>query len=266
MSFFAQLFGGGQQQQQQDGASLPQVQQQSVQQQQSAQVSDANNPKNLETANPSVPAQVTAGDPSQQPVKSPIEQMTELLQNSKKPAAADQQDKFFNLDTEKLNNLVGAMDFTSGIPQETMAKFQQGDVGAMMEIMQAMQRNAVSSTLQMSTRLVEQGTKHASEQLSKTLPTQIMQQNVTTQLLQDNPYATPFANMIVEGLSRTNPNMNATQLQAQAGDILNKFADSIVQHAKSKEAATQPQQSQQQNQPQDFMQLLGLTDSSRSLF
>ena len=263
MSFFSSIFGGAQQPAQQPAEQATQ-QQTPPQPQQQPQISDANNPQNLQGGN-NTTAQISQGDPSQQQAKSPIEQLTEIMQNSQKPAQ-QQPDNFFNLDPARVQEIVSTMDFTAGIPQETMQAFQQGDVKAMMSIMQAMQRNAVASSLQMSNKLVEHGTKHASSQLQQTLPSQIMKQNVTESLLADNQYAAPFAAMIVDGLAKTNPNLNQSQLQAQAEGILNKFADSVAQHIQSKQPAPQSQSNQQVNQQQDFMQLLGLNDNSRPLF
>jgi len=215
---------------------------------------DLNAPANLNPNSPTT-ATISNNDPANVPAKTPIDQLTELMQTATKPPS-NERDAFFQPDPDQLKKVVASINTLEGISPELMQKAQSGDGSAFMEVMQKMQQNSMTGMLHMANKLVEVGAQHTADKLSKSLPISIARQTATDSILADNPYAAPFAALIVNGLQQSNPNQSPNQLQQQANDLLTKFVETAMQHKASKE----PAQPQDQNNPAgndtDFMKVL----------
>lgn len=118
--------------------------------------------------------------PQQQPAPSsqqtPLDKFTDLFKNDpdEKPNPDDPNAPIWNIDPAKLQEQAQQLNFASDEKVQELAQTAlKGDSAALLELMNAVTRNAYVQSAQLSGMLSEKATKTGVDRLTKTLPGQI---------------------------------------------------------------------------------------------
>ena len=258
--FFSNLFGRSAQTQQQ------QAPQQSQQQQQQPSATSLGLPSNATVPNPQgnnpngLPGgqqqqqqgqqtgldqnQLQQSQGQQQQQQSPVDALSSLLNN--KPTQQQNAQDFFAISPEQISGISQRAAYGNTIPAPIMQEFQQDPVATLPKILDHVTQSMMRDMVPMIAKMTQAGTSHISNQLRTELPQSIGRQQAVDSLVQQNPMMKPFADLLVSNMQQKNPNMSASEIQTQAGKLLNDFMD----YATSTRAQqTQQQQQQQQQNP-----------------
>ena len=232
------MFGNLFKPQQQQGQQQQQFNQQNPNPGQNPQGSVQNLPQDSSNINQQGNQQMQQ---QQAPAKSPIDELTELFQNTNNQAGNGS--NFFDVKPEQLQAITSKADFFQGMDPQLMQGMDPNQVKVMNTAMQQM----MQQMLPLMVGITKTGGEHFSKQLSTELPQKMNAQSATQQFISSNPAAKPFANMMIQALQAKNPNMSPQELQGQAA----KYFDQLFEaHAATKQQSSP--QAQARNQETDW--------------
>lgn len=170
-----------------------------------------------------------------QPPANPLDEFTPLWQND--PNAQRTVDPLstplFNTDPAAIAAAAAKLDFVGQIPQELMAKAMSGqDPNAFMQVLNAVAQRTLATSTQLNAATIEQATTRNNARFSEALPGRI--KNIQLQSLQSehpalqHPASQPFLNLVRSQIQMKNPNLTATEINAQAERALMGFAGQLV--------------------------------------
>lgn len=178
----------------------------------------------------------------QQQQMSPVDELSDLLNNKPNAQQAATPD-FFAITPDQLQAISGRASYGNTVPTNLMQEFSQNPVETLPKILDHVTQSMMRDVVPMLAKMTQAGTSHMSSQLRQELPLSINRQQAVDSIVQKNPHMKPFADMIVGSLQQRNPGMSPAEVQAKAGQVLTNFMSSASQ------SFTQQQQQQNQNNP-----------------
>lgn len=162
-----------------------------------------------------------------QPANSAMDALLKLMTPSAEVIAARQAEQTAaqapilpTVTPEQINQSLANADFTTGIPQEVVAKALSGDAAALMQIMNVTARNAVAANLTMNQTLVEQGVRAGNDRLSAGLDSRFRELQLKNQTSTNPALNHPLAKSMLDTFSRNiaiaNPRLTPTEVAQQA--------------------------------------------------
>ncbi len=141
----------------------------------------------------------------------------------------------FNIDPKQLNAVASKMNFTAGIPQETLQKAMSGqDPQAFMDVLNTVARNGFSGATQALTGMMETALQTNNQRFESALPerirnTQIGQQAPKHPAL-NHPAAIPLVNAMKMQIAATNPHLSPEKVVEQAENYVIALSTDVNTH------------------------------------
>lgn len=225
MSFIAKMFGNGQQ-------SQPQQQQPGPTGSMNFQAvpNGADSPHNRGATLP----QGTESPQDNSPPKpiDPMERFSKIWDNPASTEAAPS----YSLDDKTLGEVASSQDFMKGINPELMQKATNGDIGALMQMMNEVSRNSYKASLQHGGKLNEgfvQAREKFSEQgFSKKVGRELTVNALTGTPNFQNPVVRKQLIQIAERIQQQNPDASPEEIAQQSRDYITELGNAINPQAK----------------------------------
>lgn len=160
-----------------------------------------------------------------------------------------------NLDSKILDQVAGNMDFMQGVDPELMQKAQTGDMQAIMQMMNAVARNAYRTSLQHSSALTDKFVGVREESFSKRVPN-VVREELTLNTLNGgdtsgmSPTARKQLAVIAKQFQAQNPDASPSEVAAAAKKYVSDLYMQLNPQAAGGQAAGGSQQ--QSNEPFDW--------------
>jgi hypothetical protein len=212
----------------------------------SSQNFDMNNPQaRMNPADPAntPPLQTTQGQPTLTPeqiaaeaerLKSLNDPYAELWNIDPKtnPQPADLAEFSFNMDPVKVNQQIGAMDFTKAITPEILQKIAAGGadaVTAMITAMNTVGQEAVKAALTTSVKVTETGIRNTGQRMKDQLPGLVRNETVSGVLREDNPLfndpsTAPMMELVTQQMAMKFPQASPQEIKKHAMSYMANFA------------------------------------------
>lgn len=152
--------------------------------------------------------------------KSPLDKYNEIWQ----PSETKKEVPLFNVDTTKMMEAAGSIDFTKVATPELLARVKAGGddaIAAQMEISNKMSQAVFAQSAITTTKLVEQAVEKTRQQFVESLPDIIKGQNASDLLrtenpVFDNPAISPVLKALENQIRTKNPQFTASQVASMA--------------------------------------------------
>lgn len=176
------------------------------------------------------------GQQGQQGQNSPLDPFANLWKDDPTKTGGQNADPFstplFSSDPTKIAEAAGQMDFLSTVPQEQMQKAMNGDFQAMMQIMQHVARQSLTTALQVSTTTVEHAGSRIGARFNEAFPTKFKQHNLEQQRpsnpVLEHPAAQDMLKSVRQRFAQQNPDLPPQQIQQMAEDYFLTFSRELM--------------------------------------
>ena len=214
--------------------------------------SDPNNPEH--GTNPGSANQIPT---PQNPSKSPLDIYDDMFHN--KPAKGDKPvDLTLNIPDEAMDKVMENVDFSKSISPELMTKFQSGDVGAVMEVMQVMSKQAYRTAMQHGAAVANSNLNLRGEQLDGQIG-KIVQSNLSSDAVInsdipniDHPAVKREVQRVAAQLREANPTATASQIAQGTKNYFQELRAAMTPEAQPS-AAEQAQAAQDWSNVDDWL-------------
>lgn len=181
------------------------------------------------------PGNLPADEPAATPEAAPNDPLAAFKDIWNTVENKGEQTKSFNLDQDKLKDLVGKADFSSSIPPETLAAISAGGEDAQKAFADAM--NTVARTVFMQSliagnKLTENHLGSAAHNQEQMIAELVRQQLTTNSLsaaspLFNNPAIKPVMEAVQKQLSAQNPSATPQQITEQAQAFIKALGEAV---------------------------------------
>lgn len=155
----------------------------------------------------------------------------------------------FSMDPAKVAEAANGMDFISSVPQELMQKAMGGDFQSMMQVMQHVARQSLTTALQVSTAMQEQAGSKLGGRFKDAFGQQFKEWQLNSQRPSnptlEHPAVKEMLKLVRQRFASMNPDMPADEVQRQAEQYMMQFAGSLLENDPT------TRQRQQQQIPQE---------------
>jgi len=128
---------------------------------------------------------------------------------------------------DAVSKAVGGIDFTQGVNPELASKALAGDQASLFELLNAVTRNAVSSSVQMSHGMVEKGFSTGIERFSGDMDSRLRDYSLRNQNVDNPALKHPVGKALLSTVSRqiaeANPKMSADEVHSKAVEMFTQF-------------------------------------------
>jgi len=172
---------------------------------------------------------------------SPLDQYAALWQSATNadgkpiaPSADPLGQPIFNFDPTKITESASRMDFTTGIPAETIQKALGGDAAAFAEALNLGIRQAVVGMTMSNGQLINQAVVANNQRVTSSLPTHIKSVQLQDQEDLNPVFAHPAAQPLVASLKKMamakDPTASAADINKQIAGFLTGFSQAVVEN------------------------------------
>lgn len=141
----------------------------------------------------------------------------------------------FTLDPAQLSQLASGQDFTRGVAPELLTKANSGDSAAMMEVMQAMVRNAYQTGLMHTSRLTESFVGSREAHQLKALPSHVRGELTVSALSGTPNFSNPAVRKhlitVAKSLESEHPDASPEEIAALARQAVTEMAQAVNPNA-----------------------------------
>lgn len=173
--------------------------------------------------------------------QNPLDIYTKLMEDAAKNT--DTQAPVFKLDPKVLGEVSSKMDFTASVDPALMQKAMQGDVQALLQVMQTTNQNAYKAALEHSSALtdtfINKRSDFESQQINKGVKTQLTHQSLSEAPNYNHPAVKNELNRVAEQFSRANPDQSPQEIAKAAQKYIQDLAAALnPKSAPAKDTAT----------------------------
>lgn len=149
----------------------------------------------------------------------------------------------FDIDGTVLAQVADTLDFTAGIPKETMDKAMTGDVAAFMEVIKVSGREAYKSALSHQAKLTNahlgQRSTFDDKRVGASVKTGLVDQALSSIPNYSHPVAKAELKRVADAMARDNPDQSPADIAKAAHEYLIQVASAVnpVQPAAGKDAS-----------------------------
>jgi hypothetical protein len=168
--------------------------------------------------------------------KNPLDAYKGIFDNANKKEA--DKPPTFSIPDDALNEVAGKMNFLSGINEELLTKARTGDVGALMDLVNEVGRNAYKANMQhmsmLSNNFVDSRLAHDSKSLGSRVKNELTQSELSNTITGfDHPVVKAQLVTIARQLSQEHPDATAQEIAAQAKNYIIELSKAINPEANS---------------------------------
>lgn len=171
--------------------------------------------------------QGTQNSPVVNTVASPLDSFKDLLKTVQDPNNASAVPSL-NLDITKLQETVNGMDFGITPSPEQLAKLQQGDMGALTELLNKTAQAAFLRAAVANSTVSEQLTHKTIDYMGKQVPDVVRLQGVQSELAKNPAFnheaASPFVQQLAQLIAQNSPGKSPTEIAESTQSFLDLLA------------------------------------------
>ena len=194
-------------------------------------------PAQTPAAAPAAPATPAAPIPNQldQPQKQEpqgLDKFQDLFKMDAGTGSAAPQTSIYDIPQEKIQQLIGNQNFTSGLNPEQVQAALNGDVNAFMQVINTAAQNAAGFSMQSTMGALKASSAHERQSWEKELPGQFKKLSASDKISEKNPIfrheaAAPILESLKGAFLSKYPNASPDELADLAQSYLADFVDTV---------------------------------------